>query len=102
MRHDPIGTGFEAVLVFFLQVGHRFAVGNLATRKPSDLGDLGVVDVEDVAHAAHHIVIDHGSLRLQNLNKARMVKFVNQKGKRKARRPNNCYTPSDQANTAGL
>ena len=35
-------------------------------------------------------------------NKARMVKFVNQKGKRKARRPNNCHTPSDQANTAGL
>ncbi|MNF92344.1 hypothetical protein D3C84_749850 [compost metagenome] len=60
MRDDFVRAAHEAFFVFFLEVGDDVVGGDVEAAELDDVGQFGVVDVQQVAQAAQYIVVNHG------------------------------------------
>ena len=62
VRQDPVAACHRAGFAVPLQQGRDVGLveRELRVGQPGDLHDLGVAEVQHVADAAHHVIVDHG------------------------------------------
>ncbi|MNR39093.1 hypothetical protein D3C85_1572640 [compost metagenome] len=60
VRHHQVRARRETFLFVFLQVADDVSLADFQAAERDDVDDLGIVDIEHVAHAAQNIVVNHG------------------------------------------
>ncbi|MNF05538.1 hypothetical protein D3C80_2052950 [compost metagenome] len=59
MRQHLVAAGHIALFLFLQQVGRDIGLAQRVVGQLADLDQLGIADIQQVAQAAQHIVVDH-------------------------------------------